>query len=862
MTDSAASACLDEHDLRRFCAHELSESAARKTRDHLEHCPTCAQRQADLETQHETWVRLIRTVGVSENGTGHQPVAPLSTEAIPGYLIEEEIKRGGQGIVFRAVQQSTRRSVAIKILRDGLLASHTTRLRFEREIEVVASLRHPHIVAVFDSGVTSLGLRYCVMDYIRGMPLHHYVTQNGLDLRATLKLFAIVCDAVNYAHQRGVIHRDLKPSNILVDEDGRPKVLDFGLARQHTGTGQCSVTMTDVVAGTLRYLSPEQALGEGSDVRSDVYALGLILYELATGRFPYPVDVELPAALRHIAETAPRPPSDCQSALTMEVAGDQPHRRCDDEVETIILKALAKERERRYQTAGELARDIERYLAGDPIDAKRDSGWYLVRKALRRHRTPAILASALAVLTIGAAVALLVMYSRQGRLLDEVRAQQLAAQRAEAVASERFAQLRNLANAFIQELDPKIQNLSGSAPARRFIVSKGLEYLNALAKESEGDALLQRQLASAYTKLGDVQGNQQRPNLGDFAGAAANYRKACDLLKKVAADQPDNVDVQRNLGACQHRLALALAAQGRGAESAEALAKAQEIVDGLFAQHPDDALIRRERGNLLEGIADGHTANGRYDQALAIFQTLLAEQEDARYGQPNKRDLAVCHYKIGGVHLERGDAAQALSHFARYVTLFEELAADEPDNALTGTDLGWGYERLALTQFQLGQYAEALASARRQLAVQLPLSADPDNKRALTGVRAAYCRIGEAQLALGQVDDAIESFVRFGDAARAIGENQQGDPAARREVAVATFKLAEVHMTCGSDENRPPSERVEHWQLAHDLVAQTRAVFEAMRDNGELAVSDSSVPEELAADMENCSREIAALSQQ
>ena len=231
------------------------------------------------------------------------------------------------------------------------------------------------------------------MDYVRGRPLHEYVREKKLTLEETLKLFATVSHAVQHAHQKGVIHRDLKPTNILVDAEGNPKVLDFGLAKQLASPVDTLVTVTQDVIGTLPYMSPEQARGslDEIDTRTDIYALGVILYELLTGHFPYSVAGQMAEVLKNITETPPTPPSrqwTSDSGVTKRSARRLRAGECpiDDEVQTIVLKALAKERERRYQSAGELAQDLAHYLVGEPIEAKRDSGLYVLRMTVRRQR--------------------------------------------------------------------------------------------------------------------------------------------------------------------------------------------------------------------------------------------------------------------------------------------------------------------------------------------------------------------------------------------------------------------------------------------------------------------------------------------
>lgn len=305
--------------------------------------------------------------------------------AIDGYIDVEELYRGGQGIVYAATQKSTRRRVAIKVLREGMYASASARYRFEREIELIAGLRHPNIVSVYDSGVTVDGRLFYVMEFVEGKRLDHYLQSHGADSvspsskQHRLRLFSSICAAVNYAHQKGVIHRDLKPGNILVDASGESRVLDFGLAKfadQAASVEQAGqMSITGQFMGSLPWASPEQVKGEHGniDVRTDVYSLGVIFYQMMTGRFPYAVDGNIRDVTHSILHTDPPKPARSKALL-------------DDDLFMIVRSCMAKEPERRYQSAGDIVREIDRYMAGEPILARPPSAIYQFSKFARRHR--------------------------------------------------------------------------------------------------------------------------------------------------------------------------------------------------------------------------------------------------------------------------------------------------------------------------------------------------------------------------------------------------------------------------------------------------------------------------------------------
>jgi len=349
----------------------------------------------------------------NENDTNKSSIPPeRSFPEFEGYQIIEELPRGGQAFVYKAIHKATKAKVALKVLAQGSAASAKVRRRFEREVDLISGLKHPYIVSIRDSGIDK-GNYYFAMEYLQGLALDQYVSFEALSFRKTLELFAKICEAISFAHRHGVIHRDLKPSNIIVDKRGDPHILDLGLAKAAGSLGDTisMVSMTGEIQGTLAYMSPEQASGQTDliDTRTDVYSLGVILYLLLTGKFPYDVSGTTAQILRNIESAEPIRPRKILSKFSSEV-------------QAIILKCLEKNPSHRYHSAADLHDDIRHWLNGEPLAVKSQSLFYITRKLVYRHKYAGIVLGLLLVIFTSNILISLFYYhqSRQSEQLLEL----------------------------------------------------------------------------------------------------------------------------------------------------------------------------------------------------------------------------------------------------------------------------------------------------------------------------------------------------------------------------------------------------------------------------------------------------------
>lgn len=717
------------------------------------------QGRADLRSEIES---LLNAHEEAEDFLEAPPAESLIGRKLGAYRVTGVIGEGGMGSVYRAVRDddSYTQEVAVKVLKRGMdTAAVVSRFRSERQI--LANMEHPNIGRLFDGGTTPDGLPYFVMELIEGTSLTDFCDRNRFSTIERLKLFRKVCDAVDYAHRRLVVHRDLKPSNILVTAAGEPKLLDFGIAKIMSPDGALQPTMTFVKMMTPEYASPEQVRGEPVATATDIYSLGVILYELLTGHRPYRLTSRmLHEAALVICQVEPEKPSSVVRR-TEEIAPDQRitpdavaavregklerlQRRLSGDLDNIILKALRKDAQRRYASAAELSEDIWRYLHQLPVRARPDSFTYRAAKFASRNR----LSLAAAALAVAGLVGGLAFAVREARIAQAER------QRAE----RRFNDVRKLANSFLFEFHDEVAKLSGSMTARELVVRKALEYLDSLASESAGDLELQRELAKAYQRVGDVQGLAGEANLGDTAGALKSYQKAGEILEDVLRRAPGK-DSKMELATIYDRLATVNAGPDRGFTYAQ---RSVEIRRELAAEAPNDPKSHASLGSGLWVLAQQYVQKGDIPKALEIRLAMAREMELAAEGLKtarSRRNVALAYKSVGATESKLGNFQSALQYLRRAVAIDEQLVKEYPDDVLHRMDLSFGLSDTGYTLRRMGKLEEALQYYRRVLPIRREMAeADPKDHRAQRAHSTTWARIGGILGDLGRTAEAMEAL--------------------------------------------------------------------------------------------------------
>lgn len=649
------------------------------------------------------------------------------------YKLIEKIGEGGFGVVFVADQQQpVRRRVALKIVKPGMDTRDVV-ARFEAERQALAMMDHPNIAHVFDGGTTDSGRPYFVMELVKGVPITQYCDEHELTPHDRLLLIEAVCLAVQHAHQKGVIHRDLKPTNVLVAAyDGAPvpKIIDFGVAKAlgERLTDRTLVTSFGGIIGTLEYMSPEQAEFNARDVdtRADIYSLGVLLYELLTSTTPLTRErlkqAAMIEALRLIREEEPPKPSTRVSESSRTRAAVSPQRKLEPErlarelrgdLDWIVMKALEKDRDRRYQTANGLARDIERYLREEPVEACPPSAQYRLRKLLRRHRGPAAaVCTVLAVLVGGMAT------TSWGFL--SARAAQRRAEENQRRAEENFDIAKNAVDDYLNIADAPEVKRSDFNALRKKLLESAVPFYQRLAERKPGDAAQEAARGLAYGRLGDL-----RRQMGEAAEALADYERMRSIFAKLADDLPTVSEYRHRLASSHGAMGDLLIHLGRDGEAESAHRAALAIHEKLAADFPAAPEYRAGLATDLSNLGLVLDKTGQRDEAVAAYRAAVDTLEKLAADFPTVPEYreADSRHRLGRLLTSLRKRDEAESAYRAAVDNLGKLAADFPTVPKYREDLSFTHHDLG-TLLRLHKPEEAEAAFRAAQAIQKQLAAD------------------------------------------------------------------------------------------------------------------------------------------
>jgi tetratricopeptide (TPR) repeat protein len=681
------------------------------------------------------------------------------------YKILSLLAEGGMGEVYLAEDTKLQRTVAIKLVKQGLGTASILR-HFRNEEKILAGLNHPNIARLYGAGVTQNGLPYFVMEYVEGPRLDHYCREKGLSIPERLALFQKVCSAVTYAHQRLVIHRDIKPANIRVTEEGEPKLLDFGIAKilDPAMSVRVEQTMTFLGVMTPEYASPEQVHGENMTTASDVYSLGVVLFELLTEQRPYQITSRRPDQIaRAITEQEPARPSaaiarrDPQNSK-LEIRNS---KLLKGDLDNIVLKAMRKEPQRRYASVEQLSGDIRRHLTNLPVIARPDTRSYRAAKFVQRNR-------------VWVAMAAVIFLTLTGGIIATLWQAHVAREQRELARAERgraqleFNDVRKLATSFLFEFNSSIQNLPGATPARKLLVQRALEYLSKLAQQSRGDADLQRELAEAYLKVGDLQGNPYEPNLGDTHGAEESYEKALAISRALVQADGKDSQARRYLGRSYQSIGEVLPLLGKPNDGVADIHRAAEIFEGLVSSAPHDKDLRVQLADCYQSLGDlqGHSdlqnlgdragALESYRKAIAVFEAMAAEDSA---DQKARGGAAVMRIRIGDMQQAQGDLDVALENYRGALERAQSLAAGDPKNDRFRRILALSYRKIADLDKQKEDYNQALENASRATEINQSLAAaDPDNAQAANNYALSLTTVADLLNKTGDLEGSLAKY--------------------------------------------------------------------------------------------------------
>jgi tetratricopeptide (TPR) repeat protein len=668
------------------------------------------------------------------------------------FEIVRKIGEGGMGALYLARRHGDfEQRAAVKLINGTPAAVVLMAERFRQERQILAGLEHPNIARVLDGGVTPGGQPYLAMEYVEGMRFDEYVAEKHLSIRERLGLFQKICAAVHYAHQHLVIHRDLKPGNILVDEHGEPKLLDFGIAKvlsPEAVAGAGANTQITSLLMTPQFASPEQIQGLPCTVASDIYSLGVILYQLLVGKTPYAGSSPAEVIAAVVSREPPRPSAATPEKERGALRGD---------LDGIVVKAMAKRPADRYGSAEQLSEDISRHLEGRPVTAAEGSRMYIARKFAVRHRV-AVAAAGVVLLSLIAGLA--------GTLWQARRAE-----RERVLAEQRFSDARKLANYLLFPLYDSVQALPGSLPVRADMAGQSLLYLDRLAHAKSNDRDLNLELAEGYLRLGGI---LEAPlgggdSLGNTRKALASDEKALALLEPLRRAHPDDARVERDLARLDFQLGPALNFAGKPTEAVARLDESAQIFDRLAAANPRNADAQVDAGRTYVALMDvlgspggGLTNTGNQstvlaaaDKALMRFQAaLVVSPGDSRalQGIARAENLAGTLQIATDPRIGMATIRTGLDALRRLPATMRDLQTTQIDEARMET-------MIAFAQAQIGDFAAGLATLEPARQFYERIAATDPKNATNTRRRINVCRTrAMINVGLGHQDAALEDY--------------------------------------------------------------------------------------------------------
>ncbi len=755
------------------------------------------------------------------------PSAFTAGEPVGPFRLLRALGRGGMGEVWLAEQADGRltRRVALKL--PTILEARQLRAeRFARERDILALLEHPNIARLYDAGATPQGQPWLAVEYVEGAPLDQWLRERALSRDARAALFRQVLAAVAHAHRHLVVHRDIKPANILVDTAGSAKLLDFGIAKlvgPAPDDAALDLTRAGGRAMTLRYAAPEQVAAEPVTTATDIYSLGVVLYEMLAGASPY-------AAAREGRTMNEATLLQEEVALASAIAQDRnASRSLSGDLDAILLKALRRDPAERYATVEQFDDDLRRHLANFPVLARGGTWRYLAGRFARRHRA-----------SLAIAGVVLVAVTAGGAMVERERRAVLAQKER---AERHLASVRSLSNSLMFEVHDQLSNVPGSMKARQTLADSAGRYLERIAPEAGDAPAFRREFAAAWFKLGNIQGQYGFPNLGQPELALANYDRALALLSPPSpATQPESAElyvrVQRYRGQLLHgsdRWDEAIAAFRAGREVAEALARAPRAAPERRIDHAIMIVEDTWRRSIKEG---GDMRVLGLEEGLAIVRTVAGElPPDAPEALRNRlqEDTAWMTSQMGHVLRNRPDPAdkrRAVGMFGEALAAREAALQRSPGNVDARRSVAAHHTFLGLTHADLGEYETALGHAAKAAdGMEALAAADPVNlqyRRDAHFVRAqlAYVdlRAGRPAQALATLRKAREQERELSDSQRQAGEFVSTTARARLTAAEAGLRVAS---------SAPRAERAAHLAAAGESLAEAdRASAELEKRGG------------------------------